>query len=79
MEKKNDFELVEFIDNDFTLNVNLDLFEETVWLSQQQIALLFETTKQNISFHINNILNSNKFNYDSVVKYHFTTAADGKK
>ena len=57
----------------------MDLFEETVWLSQQQIALLFETTKQNISFHINNIFNSNKLNYDSVVKYHFTTAADGKK
>ena len=78
MEKKNNYEIIEFIDNDFTLNVNLDLIEKTVWLSQQQIAMLFETSKQNVSFHINNILKTNKFDYNSVVKYNFTTATDGK-
>jgi hypothetical protein len=43
------------------------------------MAKLFETTKQNISLHINNILNDGELSKDSVVKESFTTAADGKK
>ena len=55
MEKKNDFELVEFIDNDFTLNVNLDLFEETVWLSLDEMSALFERDRSVIGKHIRKI------------------------
>src|ERR1700722_12552933 len=51
---------------------------ETVWLSQGQMAELFQTTKQNISLHIRNIFKEGELTQDSVVKEYLTTAADGK-
>jgi hypothetical protein len=50
----------------------------TVWLNQAQLAELFATSKQNISLHIQNILEDNELNADSVVKDYLTTATDGK-
>lgn len=49
-----------------------------IWLSQQQMAELFATSKQTISHHILNILNENELSENSVVKQYLTTAADGK-
>ena len=51
---------------------------ETVWLTQQQMAELFQTTKQNISLHVRNIFHERELSEDSVVKEYLTTAADGK-
>lgn len=53
--------------------------EETVWLSQGQMTELFQTSKQNISLHINNIFNEKELNKKSVVKECLTTASDGKQ
>ena len=50
-----------------------------VWMSQNQIAELFDTSKQNIGQHINNILEEKELDENSVVKNFFTTAADGKQ
>ncbi len=50
----------------------------TLWLNQQQLAELFATSKQNISLHVNNILEDNELDKDSVVKEYLTTAKDGK-
>lgn len=50
----------------------------TVWLTQAQIAELFNTTKQNISNHISKIFAEEELSSDSVVKYYLTTAKDGK-
>lgn len=50
----------------------------SVWLNQAQLAELFATSKQNISLHIQNILDDNELRADSVVKDYLTTAADGK-
>ena len=50
-----------------------------VWMNQQQLAELFDTSKQNISQHINNILKENELEEKSVVKNYLTTASDGKK
>jgi len=52
--------------------------EETVWLSQGQMAELFQTTKQNISLHIKNVFNEGELVQNSVVKDYLTTAKDGK-
>ena len=49
-----------------------------IWLSQQQMAELFATSKPNISMHIANILKEKELYKDSVVKEFLTTAADGK-
>ncbi len=52
--------------------------EGTVWLTQSEIAELFQTTKQNVSLHIKKILQSNELP-QSVVKDNLTTAAEGKR
>ena len=64
---------------DNTLQLDVQLAEETVWLAQQQMAVLFDTTKQNVSLHINNIFKEEELDKISVVKDYLTTAADGKK
>ena len=63
--------------DEIKLNVNVDPNEDTVWLTQNDMAILFDTTKQNISMHIKNILNDDELD-NSVVKDFFTTAQDGK-
>ena len=64
---------------DGNTKLEVKFYENTVWLSQNQIAQLFQTKKQNVSYHINNILNDNELNRNSVVKEFLTTALDGKK
>ena len=51
---------------------------ETVWLTQNALADLFQTTKQNISQHIQNIFEEGELQPNSVVKDFLTTAVDGK-
>ncbi len=58
--------------------VNIDPEFETVWLTQAQMAELFQSTKQNISLHISNIFKEGELDANSVVKDFLTTAADGK-
>ena len=50
----------------------------SVWLNQNQLSELFGTSKQNIGQHIASILTDRELSEDSVVKYYFTTASDGK-
>lgn len=52
--------------------------DSTVWMNQQQLAELFDTSKQNIGQHILNILKEKELEENSVVKKFFTTASDGK-
>ena len=58
--------------------IDVRLEDETVWLSQTQMAELFQTTKQNVSLHINNAFKEGELDPNSVVKDYLTTAADGK-
>ena len=52
---------------------------EDVWLSQELMAKLYDTTKQNISYHLGNIFKEGELVKDSVVKEFLTTASDVKK
>jgi hypothetical protein len=72
-------QLIIYQTEDGQVKIDVRLENENVWLTQMAMAKLFETTKQNISLHINNILNDGELSEDSVVKESFTTAADGKK
>lgn len=58
--------------------VSLYAKDGNVWMNQNQLAELFDTSKQNIGQHITNILKDNELQRDSVVKNYFTTATDGK-
>ena len=64
---------------DETIRLEVRVESETVWLTQQQMAELFLTTKQNVSLHVNNIFKEDELTENSVVKESLTTAKDGKK
>ena len=64
-------------DKEIKLEVCLE--EETVWLTQSQMAELFETTRNNVTLHIGNIFKEHELEKDSVCKDSLLTAADGKK
>lgn len=59
-------------------SVSLFTKDGTVWMNQNQLAELFDTSKQNISLHIINILKENELDANSVVKDYLTTADDDK-
>ena len=63
-------------DSEVRLEVRLE--EDTVWLTQAQMAELFQTSKQNVSLHTNNVFKEKELRQDIVVKDSLTTAADGK-
>ncbi len=64
---------------DSTIKLEVRLENETVWLTQQQMTELFQTSKQNVSLHVNNIFKEGELDSNSVVKESLTTASDGKK
>ena len=62
-------ELVKFVDEGFELEVNVSPQEETVWLSQEQMALLFQKAKSTINHHINNAFSTGELTSDSRRKF----------
>jgi hypothetical protein len=64
---------------DETVRLEVRLEDDTVWLTQQQMAELFLTTKQNVSLHVNNIFREDELQETLVVKESLTTAKDGKR
>ena len=72
-------EIVIYQAEDGKTSLEVQLQDETVWLSQAQLVELFDKTKQNISLHIRNIFKERELTEDSVVKEYLTAAADGKK
>jgi hypothetical protein len=64
---------------DGQLKIDVRFEGETVWLTQQHMAGLFQTTKQNVSLHIQNVFSEGELAEVSVVKESLTTAADSKK
>ena len=77
MEEKN--RIIIYHTADGKASVALYAQDESVWMSQSQLAELFATSKQNIGKHIANILKESELEGKSVVNYYFTTAQDGKE
>lgn len=71
-------QIIMYQTEDGLTKIDVTLEDETVWLNQAQMAELFQTTKQNISYHINHCFKEGELNETSVVKDFLTTAADGK-
>ena len=71
-------EIILYRTDDGTSTIYLRASEGTVWLTQQELAELFQTTKQNISLHVRNVLAEGELEANSVVKHSLTTASDGK-
>lgn len=62
---------------DFQIEVRVE--DETVWLTQAQMAELFDTTRNNITLHIGNVFKEKELKQNSVSKDSLLTALDGKK
>ncbi|MDE7091968.1 MAG: virulence RhuM family protein, partial [Muribaculaceae bacterium] len=77
MEKSNANEIILYQPDD-TLAIDVRVEDESVWLTQQQIADLFGTKRQAISKHLSNIFKSGELDEDSVRSILEHTATDGK-
>lgn len=71
-------EMLIYQTEDGLTKIDVNMQDETVWLSQAEMTKLFQTTKQNISLHINNIFKDGELEKASVVKEYLTAGADGK-
>jgi hypothetical protein len=60
------------------IRIDVRLEDETVWLTQTQMAELFGKNKRTISEHITNVFAEDELNENSVVRNFRTTASDGK-
>lgn len=66
MAEKN--EIVLFTDNDLKLEVPITPEQETVWLTQEQMSVLFETARSSIAYHIGNIFKEGELDKDTSVE-----------
>lgn len=71
-------EVIHYTTEEGAVAIEVNLRDETVWLSQAQMEVLFEKSKKTISEHINNVFREGELNEKSVVRKFRTTAADGK-
>ena len=71
-------EVIIYTSDDGVTKINVNLHDETVWLSLDQMAELFQRDKSTISRHIKNIFTEGELQEHSVVAKFATTAADGK-
>ena len=76
LDERNKF--IMYTTDDGQVDIEVRLEDENVWLTQNSMAGLFDTTKQNISLHIKNIFEEKELEENSVVKHSLTTAKDGK-
>lgn len=72
-------ELMLYTTEDGRSQIRLRADQQTVWLTQLEMAELFDATKQNISLHLKNVFKEGELIEESVVKESLTTAADGKR
>ncbi len=75
----NEQNIIIYNTHDGKASVRLMTKDGNVWMNQNQLVELFDTSKQNIGQHISNILKDNELVANSVVKNYFTTASDGKE
>jgi len=71
-------DLILYTTEDGRSQIKLRAKDGTVWLTQLEMAELFASSKQNIGQHLKSIFEEGELVEASVVKQHFTTAADGK-
>ncbi len=79
MEQTNNSPILFYTAPDGSIQLDVKLDQETVWLTQAQMCVLFDIKKAGISKHLKNIFDSEELDKSSVVSILETTATDGKK
>jgi hypothetical protein len=72
-------EIIIYRPNEAAEHIEVRLENETVWLNQAQMAILFGQTKQNISLHINNCFNEGELEKFSTVKDSLMVRVEGQR
>ena len=72
-------EIIFYQSDDGTIRLETRLENETLWLTQQQMAELFQTSKQNISHHVRSIYAEGELAQDATVKNYLTVQREGKR
>ena len=75
---QNNNEIIIYTTDDGQVEIEVRLEDENVWLTQNSMAELFDTTRNNITMHIKNIFEEGELKEDSVSKESLLTAKDGK-
>lgn len=70
--------IIIYVSKDGNVKVDVNILQDDIWMSQDVMANLYDTTKNNISMHLKNIFDEGELQKDSVVKKFLTTANDGK-
>lgn len=78
MKKNRQSDFIIFKTQDEKVSVDVRFEEETVWLTQDQMVVLFDKAKSTISEHIKHIFEEGELEENSVVRKFRTTATDGK-
>ncbi|MDE5566323.1 MAG: virulence RhuM family protein [Anaeroplasmataceae bacterium] len=74
----NKYDLIKFEDGEFSLDVNVSPTEDTVWLTANQMAILFERDVKTIRKHINNVFNEQEINRDTNTHFLRVAGVDQK-
>ncbi|MFH1564090.1 MAG: hypothetical protein ABIF11_11855 [Nitrospirota bacterium] len=76
--KNNKSELIIYQTEDGQTRLQVKMEDETVWLTQKQMAELFQKDVRTINEHIQNIFNEGELSAEAVIRKFRITAADGK-
>lgn len=72
-------EIIFYQSDDGAIRLETRLEDETLWLTQQQMAELFQTSKQNISHHIRSVYEEGELAKEATVKNYLTVQSEGKR
>lgn len=78
IDNMNPGEIIIYQNLDGNIKIDVRLEDETVWITQAQMTVLFGKSKRTISEHITNVFTENELNENSVVRKFWTTESDGK-
>lgn len=70
--------IIIYTPEDGSAKIDVRLIDETVWLNQEQLIKLYDSSKSNVSEHIKNIFSDGELEENLVVRFFRTTANDGK-
>lgn len=76
---RNNNNMLIYVSKDGNVKVDVNIQNEDIWMSQDVMANLYDTTKQNISYHLNNIFKEEELNKNSTVKNFLTVQNEGNR
>ena len=79
MSDSNTGEFILYASEDGELKIDVRLLDETVWLTQKQMAEMFQKNVSTINEHLRNIFDEGELDQNSVIRNFRITASDGKK